>query len=46
MDESYDHIVRDAKELTAFRNYIAGNPAKARLKPDEYSLQLRNVLVP
>jgi REP element-mobilizing transposase RayT len=46
MDESYDHIVRDAKELTAFRNYIAGNPAKAGLKPDEYSLQLRNVLVP
>ena len=46
MDESYDHIVRDAKELTAFRNYIARNPAKAGLKPDEYSLQLRNVLVP
>jgi REP element-mobilizing transposase RayT len=44
MDESYDHIVRDAKELTAFRNYIARNPAKASLKPDEYSLQLRNVL--
>jgi REP-associated tyrosine transposase len=36
MDESYDHIVRDAKELTAFRNYIARNPAKASLKPDEY----------
>jgi hypothetical protein len=46
MDESYDHIVRDAEELTAFRNYIAGNPAKAGLNPDEYSLQLRNVLVP
>jgi REP element-mobilizing transposase RayT len=46
MDESYDHIVRDAKELTAFRNYIARNPAKASLKPDEYSLQLRNVLFP
>lgn len=45
MDESYDHIVRDAKELTAFRNYIAGNPAKAGLKPDEYSLQLKNALV-
>jgi hypothetical protein len=44
MDESYDHIVRDAKELMAFRNYIAGNPAKAELKPDEYSLQLSNVL--
>jgi len=44
MDESYDHIVRDAKELGAFRNYTAGNPAKAGLKPDEYSLLLRNVL--
>jgi REP element-mobilizing transposase RayT len=46
MDESYDHIVRDAKELTAFRNYIQRNLAKAGLKLDEYSLQLRNVLVP
>ena len=44
MDESYDHIVRDAKELRAFRDYIAGNPTKAGLKPDEYSLQLRDVL--
>src|SRR5262249_9171759 len=44
MDESYDHIVRDGKELAAFRNYIAGNPTKAGLKPDEYSLQPRNVL--
>jgi len=32
MDESYDHIVRDAKELAAFRNYIAGNAAKAGLR--------------
>ena len=46
MDESYDHIVRDMKELAAFRNYIAGNPTKAGLHPDEYSLQLRNVLTP
>ena len=46
MDESYDHIVRDVKELAVFRNYIAGNPAKAKLEPDEYSLQLRNVLMP
>ena len=46
MDESYDHIVRDVKELAVFRNYIAGNPAKAGLKADEYSLQLWNVLMP
>jgi len=45
MDESYDHIVRNAKELTAFRNYIAANPTKAGLKPNEYALQLRNVLI-
>ena len=44
--QSYDHIVRDMKELAAFRNYIAGNPTKAGLHPDEYSLQLRNVLMP
>jgi hypothetical protein len=46
MGESYDHIVRDVKELAAFRNYIGGNPAKAGLEPTEYSLQLRNVLMP
>jgi REP element-mobilizing transposase RayT len=46
MDESYDHIVRDVKELAAFRNYIAGNPTKAGLEPDEYSLQLRSILMP
>ena len=46
MDESYDHIVRDAKELTVFRSYIARNPVKDALKPEEYSLQLRNVLMP
>jgi hypothetical protein len=44
-DESYDHIVRDAKEVRAFRNYIAQNPDKAGLQPEEYSLDLRNVLI-
>ena len=46
MDESCDHIVRDMKELAAFRNYIDGNPTKSGLHPDKYSLQLRNVLMP
>src|SRR6266566_9713370 len=32
MDESYDHVVRDAKELRTFRNYIGKNPDKAGLK--------------
>jgi hypothetical protein len=45
MDESYDHIVCDSKELAAFRDYIVQNPKKAGLKLDEYWLQLRNVLV-
>lgn len=45
MDESYDHIVRDAKELRAFRNYIAQNPKKGGLQPEEYSLRLLNVLI-
>ena len=45
MDESYDHIIRDAAELAAFRDYIAVNPKKAGLKQHEYSLQLRNMLV-
>jgi len=45
MDESYDHIVRDAKELRAFRNYIAQNPDKAGLRSEEYSLHLRDVLI-
>lgn len=45
MDESYDHIVRDAKALNAFRDYIAANPKNARLQQDEYTLQVRNILV-
>ena len=45
MDESYDHIVRGAKELRAFRYYIGKNPDKAGLQPEEYSLHLRNVLI-
>ena len=45
MDESYDHIVCNTEELAAFRHYISENPNKAGLKPSEYSLQLRNILV-
>jgi len=45
MDESYDHMVRDVKELRAFRNYIAQNPDKAGLRSEEYSLHLRDVLI-
>jgi hypothetical protein len=44
MDESYDHIIRDANEPAAFRRYVGDNPGKACLKAEEYSLELRNVL--
>lgn len=46
MDESHDHIIRDAEELAAYRNYIADNPKKAGLNHHEYTLQLRHVLEP
>lgn len=34
--ESYDHIVRDAKEFERVRAYIRENPTKARLRPGEF----------
>ena len=36
--ESYDHIVRDWKQLEAFQRYIAANPEKAKLNSGEYIL--------
>jgi type I restriction enzyme R subunit len=36
--ESYDHIVRDLEQLVAYREYIAGNPAKAGIELPEVSL--------
>ncbi|MGB7344049.1 MAG: transposase [Pirellulaceae bacterium] len=36
MEESHDHIVRDAEELIRIQRYIANNPIKARLKQNEY----------
>lgn len=44
MDESFDHIVRDPKELAAFRDYILENPTKTGLKRHQYSVQMRNVV--
>ena len=35
--ESYDHIVRDLSEASHFRDYIADNPRKARLKAGEFT---------
>ena len=36
MDESYDHIVRDAEELLRIQEYVRQNPGKAGLRGDEY----------
>jgi putative transposase len=37
-DESFDHVVRARERLDAFRRYIEGNPAKARLGNGAYTL--------
>lgn len=44
MEESYDRIVRNTAELASFRNYIAENPAKAKLRDGEFHLEVRNKL--
>ena len=38
LEETHDHIVRDAYELSVYRRYIEDNPAKARLRAREYEL--------
>jgi len=44
MDESYDRVVRNARELEAYRDYIGANPSKAGLSEGEYTLILNHVL--
>jgi putative transposase len=39
-DEGFDHIVRSEAHFWYYRDYIANNPRKAGLKPDEYRLYL------
>lgn len=46
MEDSYNRIVRDFDELTAFRRYIAANPEKAGLKPGDSTVSLNNILQP
>ncbi len=46
MDESYDRVVRDWEELSAFRRYIINNPVKAGLQPHEYTLESPHILTP
>ncbi len=36
--ESFDRMVRDDAELERYRAYIAANPAKAKLREEEYAL--------
>ncbi len=40
LDESYDRIVRDETERDAFIRYIADNPVRAGLRPDEFWLRI------
>jgi REP element-mobilizing transposase RayT len=44
MEDAYNRIVRDAEELWAFREYIERNPVKAKLRTNEYTLAMRDVL--
>jgi REP element-mobilizing transposase RayT len=38
LEETHDHIVREAYELSVYRRYISENPVKARLRVGEYEL--------
>ena len=44
MEDSYNRIVRTAGELSATRDYIRRNPVNARLRPDEFSVVMNEVL--
>ena len=46
MEDSYNRVVRDAEELSAFRTYIARNPVEAKLSAGEFTLIENHVLVP
>jgi carbamoylphosphate synthase large subunit/REP element-mobilizing transposase RayT len=45
-DENYDRIVRDVDELGRYRDYIRGNPEKAKLKDGEFVLSEGRELEP
>jgi putative transposase len=36
--DAFDHLVRSEQQLSYLRQYIAGNPQRARLRPDEFVL--------
>jgi carbamoylphosphate synthase large subunit/REP element-mobilizing transposase RayT len=44
MRETFDAIVRDEAHLDACRDYIEQNPQKARLSPDQFVLERRDIL--
>ncbi|RBP45747.1 hypothetical protein DES53_102129 [Roseimicrobium gellanilyticum] len=41
--ETYDHIVRSREQFEHYRQYLAANPEKAKLREDEYTLFLPEV---
>ena len=38
LEETHDHIARDAYELNVYRRYLGENPVKARLRDGDYEL--------
>ena len=41
MAEDFDHVVRSERQLQHFRNYIAENPQKAKLRPGTWTHWMR-----
>ncbi|MFO0905410.1 MAG: transposase [Pirellulales bacterium] len=43
--EPFDHLVRSPEQYDYLRNYIAANPARARLQPGEFLTEIRSIVV-
>ena len=41
--DGFDHLVRSAEQYDHLRRYIADNPERARLQPDEYVYETREL---
>ena len=44
--DGFDHLVRSVEQFEALRRYIAGNPEKARLQPDEFRHYSKDLSLP
>ncbi|MAS91741.1 MAG: hypothetical protein CMO55_00980 [Verrucomicrobiales bacterium] len=42
---SYDHIVRDLKQLNHYKDYIASNPVRARIRDEAYTWKEANYTI-